>query len=225
MLMIGAGAGPWPHLGTNCEMMTNLAIDEEHRKCHNHTRLASVDGADTEKPRRKLHELPPEQTKCALLSNFLISRGRMGQPVLKVECSKRTGTDNFISCMRKAIHQHYPQQCIGLGGTFIISEGQAKLHIMPDFSTCPLLSDADVNNWLHFYHATAPLIGLSVFVSHDPGLDLRVEHSHCFSMHGEGGHYHEDVTPETVKYIGYFTPALKMHRIDRPEITHDIGRD
>ena len=44
-------------------------------------------------------------------------------------------------------------------------------------------------------------------------------------MHGEGGHYHEDVTPETVKYIGYFTPALKMHRIDRPEITHDIGRD
>ena len=57
------------------------------------------------------------------------------------------------------------------------------------------------------------------------GLDLRVEHSHCFSLHGEGGHYHEDVTPETVEYVGYFTPALKMHRIDRPLQTHNIGRD
>lgn len=114
-----------------------------------------------------------------------------------------------------------------------------RLHIMPDFSACPLMSDEDVNNWLHFYHASAPLINLSVFISHDPvitkrfhsislslfpwlygslfrltvatdstthpswkGLDLRVEHTHCFSIHGEGGHYHEDVTPETVVYSG-----------------------
>jgi hypothetical protein len=25
-----------------------------------------------------------------------------------------------------------------------------------------------VNNWLHFYNATGPLINLSVFISHDP---------------------------------------------------------
>jgi len=222
ILMIGAGAGPWPHLGTNCEMMTNLAINGEQR---NHSRLASVVGNKTESPNRQLHTLPQDQTKCALLCNFLITRGRMGLPVLRVKCSKRTGPDNLISCMRKAIHHHYPDQFIGLGGTFMIAEGRAKLHIMPDFSPCPLLSDDDVNNWLHFYDASAPLIGLSVFVSHDPGLDLRVEHSHCFSLHGEGGHYHEDVTPETVEYVGYFTPALKMHRIDRPLQTHNIGRD
>jgi hypothetical protein len=39
---------------------------------------------------------------------------------------------------------------------------------MPDFSPCPLQTDADVNNWLHFYNATGPLINLSVFISHDP---------------------------------------------------------
>merc|ERR1712136_436581 len=222
ILMIGAGAGPWPHLGTNSEMMTNLAINGEQ---HNKSRLATVVDDKTANPLRQLHTLPQDETNCALLSNFLISRGHMGSPVLRVKCSKRIGPDNFVSCMRKAIHRRYPDQSIGLGGTFIIAEGRAKLHIMPDFSSCPLLSDDDVNNWLHFYEAKAPLIGLSVFISHDPGLDLRVEHSHCFSLHGDGGHYHEDVTPDTIEYVGYFTPALKMHRIDRPTQTHNIGRD
>lgn len=57
------------------------------------------------------------------------------------------------------------------------------------------------------------------------GLDLRVEHTHCFSTHGEGGHYHEDVSPETVVYEGYFTPAERLFRIDRPSQTHGVGRD
>jgi len=221
ILIIGAGAGPWPYLKTNCELMINLAIDDE---LHNKSRLATVVDSTTT-PRRELHTLPKEESKCALLSNFMVSKGCMGLPVLKVTCSIRTGPDNFISCMRKAIHQHYSDQFIGLGGTFVIAKGQAKLHIMPDFSSCPLLSDDDVNNWLHFYEARAPLVGLSVFISQDPGLDLRIEHSHCFSLHGDGGHYHQDLTPETVEYIGYFTPGLKMHRIDRPSQTHNIGRD
>lgn len=56
-------------------------------------------------------------------------------------------------------------------------------------------------------------------------MDLRVEHTHCFSTHGDGGHYHEDVTPEQVVYEGYFTPAERLFRIDRPSETHGIGRD
>jgi hypothetical protein len=48
------------------------------------------------------------------------------------------------------------------------------------------------------------------------GLDLRVEHTHCFSSHGHGGHYHYDVTPKGVKYVGYFTLAQKIYRIDPP---------
>lgn len=48
-----------------------------------------------------------------------------------------------------------------------------RLHIMPDFSPCPLQTDADVNNWLHFYNASGPLINLSVFISHDPVSNLK----------------------------------------------------
>ena len=66
-----------------------------------------------------------------------------------------------------------------------------------------------------------PLILRTVF----QGLDLRIEHFHCFSDHGEGGHYHCDVTPNDVQYVGYFTPAEQLFRIDRPTDTHQFGRD
>ncbi|XP_046655484.1 ester hydrolase C11orf54 homolog [Daphnia pulicaria] len=223
--MIGAGAGPWQHLETNCEMMTNLSLSLVAGKSSlvvdNGTRLATVDPAG----RRILHVVPPKQTRCSLLNNLLVSRGLPRTPVLRIRCQKRTGPDNFVTCMRNTLRERYGDKPVGMGGVFMLENGQARLHIMPDFSPCPLQTDADVNNWLHFYNATGPLINLSVFISHDPGLDLRVEHTHCFSTHGEGGHYHEDVSPETVVYEGYFTPAERLFRIDRPSQTHCVGRD
>ena len=56
-------------------------------------------------------------------------------------------------------------------------------------------------------------------------MDLRVEHTHCFSDHGEGGHYHEDTEPEVVEYEGYFNVAEQIYRFDPPGVTHNIGRD
>lgn len=67
---------------------------------------------------------------------------------------------------------------------------------------------------------------LSTFISQDPGLDLRVEHTHGYSIQNQqGGHYHEDVTPTQVEYIGYFNFAEKVIRVDKPSVTHLIGRD
>jgi hypothetical protein len=55
-------------------------------------------------------------------------------------------------------------------------------------------------------------------------MDLRVEHTHCFSAHGEGGHYHYDLTPKEVQYTGYFVVVEAMYRIDAPEKTHQARR-
>lgn len=55
------------------------------------------------------------------------------------------------------------------------------------------------------------------------GLDLRVDHTHCFSHHGEGGHYHYDTTPKGVEYVGYFSIAEKIYRVDAPKVTHQVG--
>ena len=109
--MIGAGAGPWKHLNTNCEMMTNLKLGNGGTVINNSTRLASVDASG----RVELHTVPKEQTGCALLSNLLVSRGQQSTPVLRIRCSTRTGKENFVSCMRLALNRHYPaHQVVGI---------------------------------------------------------------------------------------------------------------
>lgn len=218
--ILGAGAGPHAAIGTNNEMIANIRTRSADSEGDNQTRLSSIvpeDGSYCLKcsPTRDFN----------LLANLMASEGKPGK-VLEVKCQTRRSPDNFVSIMRHFLHKHYGKdKFIGLGGVFVIEEGKAKIHIMPDFSKTPLDSEEDVNKWLKFFEFKAPLICCSVFVSHDPGMDLRVEHTHCFSHHGQGGHYHHDVTPKTVSYRGYFVPAEWMYRIDPPTQTHNIGRD
>uniref|UniRef100_M3ZSZ1 Chromosome 11 open reading frame 54 n=1 Tax=Xiphophorus maculatus TaxID=8083 RepID=M3ZSZ1_XIPMA len=150
----------------------------------------------------------------------------MNAEVIEVRAKRRTGSNSLVTALRKTLAAQYPEKSLALGGTFIIQKGKAKIHIMPrEFSACPLNTDDEVNNWLKHFEVSAPLICQSVLVSRDPGLDLRVEHTHGFSHHGEGGHYYIDTTPDTVEYLGYFLPAEFVYRIDRPKDTHTVGRD
>lgn len=133
---------------------------------------------------------------------------------------------------------------IGLGGAFVLKNGKAKQHVMPDFSTTPIHTDAEVDQWLKFYEMSGPLVALGTLISGDyvscfhyyrlevfkysiyfKDLDLRVQHFHSYSDHGEAGHYHYDTTPDTVEYLGYFTLAENIYRVDQPTVTHQMGRD
>ncbi|XP_049805643.1 ester hydrolase C11orf54 homolog [Schistocerca nitens] len=217
--IIGAGAGPWPHAGVNCEMMANMEL--ENGKINNQTRISKVSQEDDS---CILEILPNSETRCALLANLFCCEGKPGK-VLKIHCKKRTGKFDFIASIRRTLTKHYSDKPVGLGGTFLLKQGKAKQHIMPDFSTVPLQSDEDVEHWLKFYNMSAPLIAVGTLISADPGLDLRVQHFHSFSHHGEGGHYHIDTEPDTVEYLGYFSVAECIYRIDRPKETHMVGRD
>jgi Domain of Unknown Function (DUF1907) len=46
--------------------------------------------------------------------------------------------------------------------------GKAKQHVMRDFSSTPINTDEEVNNWLKFYDMSAPLIAVGTLVSTDP---------------------------------------------------------
>lgn len=46
-----------------------------------------------------------------------------------------------------------------------MSNGKVKQHIMPDFSTTPLNTEAKLNNWLQFYNMSTPLVAVGTFVS------------------------------------------------------------
>ena len=104
-----------------------------------------------------------------------------------------------------------------MGGVFQIVQGKAHLHVMSDFCDYPLDSMDKINNWLKFFEMKAPLICLSALVSFDAaGYGLRLEHTHCFSHHGDGGHYHYDTTPEEVEYVGHFNLARRVFQYDQP---------
>ncbi|CAG4906351.1 unnamed protein product [Colias eurytheme] len=223
-LLAGAGAGPWPYIGVNCEGIINMAVRDG--SVEQGTRIVSITpvGAAKGSGRFLQKQLPNNETRTALLGNYLLSEGKPGK-VIKVEVKKRIGPSNFITAIRETLKEHYGDKVVGLGGAFVLRAGKVKHHVMPDFSASPLCTDSDVDAWLHYFEMNAPIMHVGTLVTGDMGLDLRVQHFHGYSAHGEGGHYHYDTTPDAAHYEGYFVLADSVVRIDRPEATHAIGRD
>lgn len=222
--ILGAGAGPLQTLGFNSELVPIVRTEGGAGPAVNGSYFARVDAADGGCVLERYGERHGD-FGCALLANLFASEGRPGK-VIEVKAKRRTGNLNFVSCMRRALEDHYGARPVGLGGAFLVRTGAVKAHVMPpEFSACPLTSDAAVDAWLRFYEMRAPLVCLPVLVSRDPGLDLRLEHTHFFSRHGQGGHYHHDTTPDAVDYLGYLCPAERLFRVDRPPRTHGLGRD
>jgi hypothetical protein len=151
------------------------------------------------------------------LGNFFISDCQSESDVIHVRAEVRIGDNNFISSIRKGLVTLYPEHQIGVGGVFVIESGRVKSHVMPCFPCHDLTSPQMVDSWLKFYEVEAPITCLSVVMSQeaeDFPLELRLEHTHFFSDRQDGGHYHYDVTPDTVVYNGYFAFAKQLFRID-----------
>jgi hypothetical protein len=206
--LLGAAAGPFHVLGKNSELMPNFAWKDAD--ITNQTRYAEVreDGS------AMCDDL--DSTDCGLMANLFGSSGISG-PVLHIAASSRTGSANFTSAIRAILAAKYGTKPVSLGGVFLIKRGSAKLHVMPDFSATALHTDEEKQNWLRYYDTEAPIVCLTVVHSHDPGLDLRIEHTHCFTSDGSmGGHYHFDISPEDIEYEAYFNVAEVVYRIDRP---------
>uniref|UniRef100_A0A8C5EER3 DUF1907 domain-containing protein n=1 Tax=Gouania willdenowi TaxID=441366 RepID=A0A8C5EER3_GOUWI len=222
--ILGAAAVPSRIVGMNAELMPLVLTEKEGQPTVNSSYFSSINPADGQCLQKKYSD---HFSDChfGLLGNLFACEGKPGK-VIEVRAKKRTGNQSLVTALRTTLEGCYPDKSLALGGTFVIQKGKAKIHIMPrEFSVCPLNTNDDVNKWLQHFEVSAPLICQSVLVSRDPGLDLRVEHTHCFSHHGEGGHYYIDTTPDSVEYVGYFLPAEFVYRIDRPKETHGVGRD
>ena len=204
--VLGAGAGPFHVLGVNSEAMPNLSYEgEEVTNLTYYAKVRDDGGVACEKS---------PSPDCGFMANLYGSDGQPGD-VIKIVAKTRTGELDFVSAIQRALKAEYGERPVSMGGVFLIRAGKANLHVMPDFSD-EALTVEKMKTWLRFYDMSAPLVCLSVFHSRDPGMDLRLEHTHCFSQHGEGGHYHEDTTPEEVEYEAYFNVAEWIYRIDRP---------
>jgi len=205
--MIGPGAGSKAVLGKNCELMANVNVGSEKYL----SRISYVNDKD-----QPIQENYPSK-QIGVLCNLLACEGKAGD-VLYVRAANRKGPLNVVSCMRNGLKEKYTAEgvTVGMGGAFRMTKGTVHAHVMPDFPNHDMTAD-DCKTWLKYFEFQAPITCLSIFLTDDIGsMNLRLEHTHFFSEHGEGGHYHCDTTPHEVEYIGYFVPCETICRIGQP---------
>ena len=215
----GPGGGAFNSLGYCCEFMGSANYEKTAdgvKLVGCACRYAYVD----EKTGAGYWREQEGDDRFGLMGNFYSSQNKQGK-VLKIHVKKRIGKENYTEAIRAVLLAKYGQERpISMGGVFLINSGVAKLHIMPKHWPEEPSTDESVNNeWLKYYNITKhPLVCLSVFHSHDPGYNLRMEHTHCFNLETEeeAGHYHYDTTPDTVEYEGYFNVAERVYRLDGP---------
>lgn len=218
--LLGAGAGPWPHAGTNCEGVFDLTVlPGEPPRQGSGIVLVRGDGYEA-------RPLPPDETRAALLGNFLVCGGEAG-PVVRVEARGRRGTRDFVTAVRDTLAAHYGQRDVALGGVVVLRAGTARYHVMPDFSKRAINTDKDLQAWLRFFELRAPLVNVGTLVTGAvvQELDLRPQHFHGRGARGDGGHHHVDTSPDVAHYEALLVPAVELVRVDAPPVTHEFGRD
>lgn len=234
-MLIGAGAGPFHFVGQNAELAANISWKNGFDNVTNLTHYTKIDKSAPGPGPSPLCE-KCASTDCAFIVNMFGSSGLPG-PVIKVTARKRVGsTNSFIDVIRFALRERFgDQQAVSLGGLFVIRKGKANFHVMPDFppeEKMPFKSPQELLDWLTYHDfsvkgAGDEIVCLSVLHSADPEkkMGVRLEHTHCFSADGRGGHYHYDLDDqdEDIEYEGYFNVAETIYRVDRPDTT--LGRD
>ena len=164
------------------------------------------------------------------IANLFLSDGKRA-PIIRISVKERIGEQGSFPLAIRAglLEQLRPrdEQQLALGGVFELKAGQVRAHIMPDFE-CIAHKYYDeekeevIKDFLQFYAGMGPdLLCFTVLWTGDPtGSDLNLrssgEHTHFYHRGAkqEGGHYHYDITPEEVEYVGYFNLAEKLYRVN-----------
>uniref|UniRef100_A0A1I7XMR5 DUF1907 domain-containing protein n=1 Tax=Heterorhabditis bacteriophora TaxID=37862 RepID=A0A1I7XMR5_HETBA len=163
--VFGPGAGPWPVVGVNCEMVADANLSQGKVNAiyltflilishsvlskvtfvHNlyiqtATKIAYIEENSSNKYQTKIID----STKFSLMANLAVSENDDPSEVVHFKCSIRTGQLNLPETIRRAIAEHYTDKPVSLAGLFILHEGEAKLHVMPDFPSCPFNNTDEV---------------------------------------------------------------------------------
>lgn len=207
-MTFGGGAGDFTIFNQTCEGSFNMKVFSNDTVLNEGYLARTTNAAIMD-----LVKLNNFETRGTAFGNLFVSEGSPGN-ILKVTCKYRFGKDNFVSAIRKALRSRFREKTIGLGGVFIISNGTAMIHVVDD--KLMKIPRKQLSQWVQYFNMTAPLVGVGTLVTNGACLKLeRLEHFHIYSQHGQGGHYHYDVTPENVEYEGYFVAAERIVRIDR----------
>ena len=164
------------------------------------------------------------------LSNIYFSDGKKGK-VIKIKINIRTGKQGSLpQSMRSTLIKHLKiseNKHVSLAGVFRILKGKIKSHVQPDYKDIkvdyydPKLMKC-TKDFLQFYEPVgSELQCYSVLWTGDPSggkLNLRESgehtHFHSYNNDNDAGHYHFDVTPNEIKYEGYFNISREVYRVN-----------
>lgn len=164
------------------------------------------------------------------IANVFFSEGKPGN-VLQIELKQRIGAEKSLTqALRKSLIAHLDireERQLALGGTFKVEAGKIRSHVMPDYECIGYQyydteKEEVIRDFLQFYEHMGPnLLCFTVLWTGDPTgatLNLRDsgEHTHFYTMTDkpEAGHYHYDVTPDEIHYLGYFNLAHELYRVN-----------
>ena len=173
---------------------------------------------------------------CGPIANLFVSEGKQGQ-IIRIELQKRIGDQPSLTQMiRESLDSITGgERQIGMGGAFKLLQGRVRSHVMPNYD-CLVEGYYDtekelvVKDFLQFYEHMGPdLLCLCTLWTGDPSggdLNLRTsgEHTHFYHQDDnkqQAGHYHGDVTPDDVHYVGYFQLADQIIRFG--DIYEELG--
>ena len=216
---LGAGSGAMSCLQGHCG---ELVINENFITSESKSVIARV-GKNKECLVSKYTE-----KKHGGLSNIYYSDGKKGK-VIQIKIKKRIGRQGSLSqAMRHSLQTYLPvkgNSHVALAGVIRILNGKIKSHVQPDYDDIEIdYYDPNqmkcIKDFLQFYEPVGPeLQCYSVLWTGDPtggNLTLREtgEHTHFHSYKHlkDAGHYHFDVTPAEINYIGYFNIPKEVHR-------------
>ncbi|XP_033229694.1 ester hydrolase C11orf54 homolog [Belonocnema kinseyi] len=151
-----------------------------------------------------MERLPGDDTGITNVGNVLVSEGKPGK-VVQIHVKKRIGTISaFPDNIQQILAKRYEGKIVGLGGIFLTKHGELTQHVLESGTT-------EVT--FLYYNMSAPIISAGAIVSSETDLAFAPYHFHGFSHLKSCGHYHFDVTPDEIEYLGYFTPAKVISRV------------
>eukprot|EP01084_Bolivina_argentea_P299746 516717_1 len=220
-LVFGAAAASSKLFPKNAELIPNTNVNDKGKSSINNTRYAEID--DLHNPVVGMYN----SLDVGSLSNLYFCDGHNNDKVLYIRCKKRLTKTNFTNAIRAVLTNRILNKLddkdaskqIGLGGVIKILKGKIRCHVMSRYANYCVPREKG-KTWQHFYDVGPDLAMFSYLITDDPtpnkSLHLRLEHTHFYALDGthQGGHYHDDVTPDIIDYEGYFNIAHSIHRID-----------
>ena len=174
---------------------------------------------------------------CGPIANLFVSDGRHG-PVIRIDVSERTGEQASLTQAMRDSLRPIAADCghIGMGGVFKVEGGQGQVtcHAGLRLHRRRLLRQFPGNgSYAIFCSSTTawapaccawPRSGPAIRARAELHLRPSGEHTHFCHVDDaaqQAGHYHGDVTPGEVHYIGYFNLAQRILRFG--DIYEELG--